>query len=183
MLIPEKNYCFELYKKYEVPPHIVEHSMRVAQVGLYLTKRLSKAGISLDEKLVETSSLLHDLAKMECIRKGGDHAKMACDILYSLGFPEVGDILRQHVILDAPFSEINETVIVNYSDKRVRHTEIVSLEDRFEYIFERYGKESNLKDKIMIVFSRTKNIESEIFKKLPFQPEKLNELNLVDPGY
>ena len=183
MLIPDRSCCFRLLKKYDVPPHIVKHSMRVAQVGLYLTGKLAQTGRGLDEKLIEAASLLHDIAKMESIRKGGDHADMACDILSSLGFPGVGDIVRQHVILDSPFSEIDETVIVNYSDKRVRHTEIVSLKERFDYIMERYGKNPEVKVRINKIFLDIREIETEIFRNFSFEPGSLKELNAISPCY
>jgi putative nucleotidyltransferase with HDIG domain len=182
MLIPDRSYCFRLLKKYDVPHHIVKHSMRVAQVGLYLTGKLAETGQGLDEKLVEAASLLHDIAKMESIRQGGDHADMACIILSSLGFPDVGNIVRQHVILDTPFSEINETIIVNYSDKRVRHTEIVSLEERFDYIQERYGKKPEIKVRINKIFLDIREIETVIFRNLSFEPGTLNELNAISLG-
>ena len=62
-------------------------------------------------------------------------------LLTDLGWPEVGDIVRQHVHLDAnghpgPPTEVE---IVNYADKRVMHDSIVSLEQRMDYILQRYG--------------------------------------------
>ena len=57
---------------------------------------------------------------------------------------EIADIVGEHVRLKN--YELNgsysEKEIVFYSDKRVNHDRIVSLEDRLAYILERYGKDN-----------------------------------------
>jgi len=40
----------------------------------------------------------------------------------------------------SPDSEVNEKEIIYYSDKRVNHNEVVTLEKRLEYLIDRYTK-------------------------------------------
>ena len=51
--------------------------------------------------------------------------------------------MAQHVWLnrEGDPSSVSEEEVVNYADKRVRHDQIVSLEERFQDLKNRYGKD------------------------------------------
>ena len=78
-------------------------------------------------------ALLHDIAKTLCIKTGCQHARVGQQILEDLGFPELGQLVGEHVVLINQNYENNAlgiftaTEIVNYADKRVRHDQVVPL--------------------------------------------------------
>ncbi len=168
--IPERKECFCLLEQHHVPVHIVEHSMMVARVSVALSCMLLKGpdpeSMALDMRLAEPGGLLHDIAKMECIEKQCEHASRGAEILLSHGYPELADMVRQHVVLDrsvSAYPSITDAMVLNYADKRVMHTEFVSLEDRFEDLQERYGTTPGRKERIDFMYSETKKMEQMIF--------------------
>ena len=66
--------------------------------------------------------------------------------------------------------------ILNYADKRVLHDEIVDLDRRLDYILERYAKKAEDRERITLLWEKTKQLENRIFSDLPFSPEDLNRI-------
>jgi len=99
----------------------------------------------------------------------------------ALGYPEIGEIIRQHVMLDVcrPDLPVSESEIVNYADKRVLHDRVVSLEQRLDYIKRKYGKHPEFNRLIQKMWDETLALENKLFKTLPFSPEEL--LDRVTP--
>ncbi len=75
-----------------------------------------------------------------------------------------------------------EAEIVNYADKRVLHDKIVSLSDRMNYIWEKYGQEPENQERIRWLWEKTEALEKKLFKYLPFFPDEIERLILVE-GY
>ena len=158
-------------------PHIHRHSELVTQVALFIGTKLNDAGQDLDLALVQAGALLHDIAKTLCFETKGNHAEEGGALLISLGYPAVASIVRQHIRVDegtmAP-TTITEIELVNYSDKRVKHEEVVNLEERFRDIGERYlGRFPDLADALQEVFEETVFIEKKIFATLAISPEDI----------
>ncbi len=175
MRIPEKKECLEILAVMQMPGHIQAHSELVCRVALLLTDQLMAAGVSLNRPLVFASALLHDITKPRSFNTGENHSKTGGEYLTSLGFPEVGHIVRQHVILDryAEGEPPAEAEIVNYADKRVLHDKVVSLDDRMEYIMHRYAKNEVHRQWLMAVWEHTTNLETRLFSYLSFAPDEL----------
>ena len=176
--------CLSLLKSYQVPRHIVTHSLRVAQVGLFIGFHLKMVGEDLDSALVEAGGLLHDITKMDSVHTGQNHALTGFSLLKSLGYPRVGDVVRQHIWLDHDVRDnpiITEAMLVNYADKRVKHTAIVSSSERFEDLLVRYGTTPERQKMINELYNEIRDIESLIFSRLDIEPASLNELNALDP--
>jgi len=156
--------------------NIVAHSIQVCRVGMCLVDHLKLEGIQLDGQLVQAAALLHDITKTRSFETEENHALTGGQVLTDLGYPQVGDLVRQHVRLDT-YSEsqnLSEAVIVNYADKRVLHDRIVSLDERMGYIQERYGTRPEHKRRIQLLWEKTADLEKHIFKHLPFSPDDLN---------
>ena len=160
-------------------PQIIRHSELVAQVALYIGKRLNDEGVKLDLNLVQAGALLHDIAKTICLETKGNHAEEGGEILASLGYPAVASIVRQHIRMDEGAIDeitITEVELVNYSDKRVKHEEIVDLQERFRDIYERYhGKFPGLEKGLEEVLKETCFIEEKIFSLLRITPEDITD--------
>lgn len=178
-MVPRPEECLVLLQKVKVPENVVEHSRVVHRVALYLCQTLNTHGESLDQAKIEAGSLLHDIAKVKTLGTGEGHAQAGARLLWDLGFPEVAEIVRQHVVLDSgtDHGRITEVELVHYADKRVKHTTIVSLAERFQDLKERYGK--SLEARIWLEDQERQNflLEERIFQKIPILPESLTELS------
>jgi len=177
MNIPSKKECFKLIKKMEMMEHIIDHSIMVSNVARFLSLKLKKKNQNLDIRLATSAALLHDITKTRSFTTKELHSETGGQVMTDLGYPEIGDIIRQHVILDSyeNDSPVSEQEIVNYSDKRILHDKVVSLSKRLEYIKIRYGTREKFRSNIQIMWENTLKLEKKIFKPLDFTPDQLSE--------
>ncbi len=176
--IPTNEESYGLLRKYGTPEHIVQHSQRVWEVGRLLAEGLERRQYPLNLSLLRASCLLHDIGKYPCILDGTrSHDVRGEQILLEEGFPEVARIIVQHVILrSAPEAPVGEEHILYYSDKRVVHDEVVSVEDRFVYLLDTYARNPESERGIMRMKQETLRIERDIFLFLDFKPDDLVDL-------
>ena len=144
-----KNDCLQLMCDMLMPEHIVAHSLQVYRVAACLADHLNSKGNHLDNHLLKAAALLHDITKSRSFETAENHALTGGQQLSDLGYPEIGNLVRQHVRLDdySDPKDFSEAVIINYADKRVLHDRIVSLDERMRYIQKRYGTEVQHKRK------------------------------------
>lgn len=175
MKIPTQKQCFQLIRKMGMMNHIVDHSIMVGNVTLCLCRHLKQTTPSLNVELATAAALLHDITKTRSFNTGELHSETGGKLLENLGYPEVGNIVRQHVILDLceETAPVSEQEIVNYADKRVLHDTVVSLSRRLEYIQVRYGSQNNMQDRMAVMWEMTVALEKKLFKKMPFLPAHL----------
>ncbi len=163
-----------------MPEHIIDHSIQVARVALFLTDQLTggrKNGLNRD--LVLSAALLHDITKTRSFESGENHAETGGQLLRDLEYPEVGDIIAQHVRLRSYNGyDIfpDEAEIINYSDKRVLHHKVVSFSQRMEYIIERYGKIPEHRQRLARLWEKSIALEKKIFSYLSFTPDDLTDM-------
>jgi putative nucleotidyltransferase with HDIG domain len=175
--------CIQLMNEYRMLNNIRHHSLVVAQVADALFCGLEDGTQStplLDRKLIITGALLHDIAKTPCLEETCDHAALGGQICEEHGYPEIGAIVREHVILQDHDPDryrsglFNEKEIVYYADKRVRHDEIVSLEERLIYILDHYARDDQRLQKLIREnFERCLILEEALFTILPFRSDEL----------
>lgn len=177
-MVPSVEDCFLLLRKYEIPENVVEHSRIVHRIARTLCRELNRRGEGLDPSLVEAGSLLHDIAKVASFRTRENHSLAGARLLRELGFPEVAEVVRQHVVLDPGLERgrLTEAAVVHYADKRVRHTQIVSLAERFEDLRERYGKGPGAQSWLDAMERESLLLEDLIFGKILLSPESLGEI-------
>lgn len=168
-----KKEALALLREFSVPRHMIEHSRRVADIACFLTSELTKVGYMLDPSLVEAGSLLHDIAKAHSLKTGENHTSLGGKWLSERGLYKVADIVLYHVDLPDEEMKISEVAVVNYSDKRVMDTKLVSLQERFEGIVRRYGVDNRSMERINFVFQKIKRLEQILFTPLPFGAEEL----------
>lgn len=190
--IPSLNQCLDFIERYEMLDNIRAHSFKVARVAELLVDGLIEAGrcpTPLPSKeLVIAGALLHDIAKTECLNGKCRHDDLGQEICTALGFPEIGEIVKEHVILKEFKAKMykkglfDAKEIVYYADKRVRHDEVVSLEHRLEYIVDRYGKgDPRRKHYIRLNFQQCQHFEVYLFTYLNFTPGQLPLLISKEP--
>ena len=177
-MIPTREECLRLMGDFGMLKNIISHSIEVAKVALFISAELNKRGQRISLDLVEAASLLHDLTKTECLKTKEDHAKTGSQILMGMGYERVGEVVAQHIWLwkEADPLAISEEEIVNYSDKRVMHDRIVSLEERFNDLKDRYGRDPKAIDYLDRMEKEIYGIEHKIFFILQIDPNDLLHL-------
>ena len=183
--IPSPDECYALLERYGVPEHIIQHSEMVCRVAVFLAEHLNEQGEDLNVPEIQAAALLHDLTKMEGLAEGRDHAKSGNEVLTKLGFKRIGEIVAEHIKLKekAGSQVLSEEEVLNYSDKRVMHTTVVPLADRFADLKERYGAnglDKNTTERIARLEAKTYELENRIFARLELTPDAL--LLLLEHG-
>ena len=176
MDIPATDACYRLIHRMGMLDHIAAHSIRVCQVASLISENLLDKGVAVNLSLITAASLLHDITKTRSFETRENHAETGEQYLRDLGYPEVGDIVGQHVrlLVYADDGLPTEAEIVNYADKRVLHDQIVSLEERMAYILERYGGGADhLFERLQWLCDRTAALEKKLFSYMDFSPETL----------
>lgn len=178
--IPSPRECLDLMASHGMLPNIREHSLRVTQVAVFLGEALVAAGLPLHLPLIEAGALLHDLGKTPCLKNGQKHAEWGAAVLNDLGYPEVAQVVKEHVYLDrdpADRQPPREAEVVNYADKRVLHTQVVTLAQRFADLMERYGRTPEARVRLAALEVRAQALEDRIFDSLELNPVDLLQLN------
>ena len=182
--IPDRTICFEIMERYQMLPHIREHCLIVSRVALALAEELNKNGAQLSLPEIEAASLLHDITKTKSIHSHENHAETGAQLLGSLGYERIAQIVHAHISIpdmDAG-GRVTEEEVVNYADKRVRHSTVVSLHQRFEDLVQRYGRNREAQNHIMLQHTRTRALEDKIFSCLRRSPDELLALMTQYPG-
>jgi uncharacterized protein len=190
--IPTREQCLNLMEQYGMLANIRAHSLLVTGVAEVLLNGLmagNTSGVALPEKeLVQAGALLHDIAKTICLNQDCLHAQKGRDICLEHGYPAIGEIVCEHVLLNEFSPEryaqgiFYAKEIVYYADKRVCHDIIVSIEDRLAYILERYGNNDEERfQRIKENFRRCRILEDALFSRIDFAPEELAD-RVADSG-
>ena len=163
---------------HEMLENIVRHSLRVRDVAICIASKLVEAGQELDLGLVEAASLLHDITKTRCLSTGEPHAETGQRMLEAMGYHRVGQVVGNHVRLrEHPNPRlITEDEVVNYADKRVMHDGIVSLDQRFADLRDRYGSNPEAQKFLRQMEAETRGIERKIFQELDVDPSAVFSL-------
>jgi len=157
MKIPTKEECLKILKENNAPDNIIAHSEQVCNVALKIANSLEKRGIKLNRNLIAAASLLHDVKKLS----PNDHVAEGFELLKSLGFGEIAEVIKKHGLYHLSKNgfvpKTWEEKIVFYADKRVKGSKTVSVDERFEYIKQKYKK-----DDVESEIKFTKRIEKEL---------------------
>ena len=157
MKIPTRDECMKLLKANNVPANIIAHTQAVCDFSMKVCDILEKRNIKINKELVAAAALLHDIKKLE----PGEHEIEGAKYISTLGYPEVGILIKKHGLKHCHLEEFHpitwEEKIIFYSDKRVKNDKVISVDDRFEYIKQRYNKEHVEKE-----IKLTKSIEKEL---------------------
>ena len=183
---PTIKQCFEFHEQFEMFDNIRAHSLMVARVTEAIVGSLHKNNKIIfplpDKEEAIAGALLHDIAKTLCIKSDCRHAEIGRQICLELGYPEISEIVAEHVVLKNFTVDLYEQgifgtkEIVFYADKRVLHDMVVSLEGRLEYILERYGGKNPTREHLIRQnFHQALELEKYLFNFLDFAPEEINK--------
>lgn len=127
--VPEltEEICKELLIAAGTPENVQAHCMAVRKQALRICGALQQAGVKLDEELIGTAAMLHDIARTE-----REHAKKGGEWLTKTGYPIHGVVVADHHGLHSNREEIDERAVLAIADRCIRESEVVSIEKRFE---------------------------------------------------
>ncbi len=165
--LPDRQECLELMDESEMLPNIKDHCLVVCRVALMLAIELNGSGESLDLREIEAAALLHDITKTRSIKTGENHAVTGARVLRDLGYGRIADIVGEHINpMYRPGDELTAEEVISYADKRVLHDSVVDLNQRFNYLQERYGRDEQSVNRIKMLKKKTDQLEHKILKKI-----------------
>lgn len=171
--VPDAAACHALWDRYAMPDHIRAHSSMVAEMAMALARAAmaTRTGADLHLPSVLASALLHDIAKAYTIRHGGNHAQLGgAWTLHETGNPHIAQGVMHHVHwpwrVDVTVTEWFLPLIIIYADKRVKHDRLVTLEERFDDLVERYGRTERIRERIRESHEQAVDIERALSERL-----------------
>ncbi|WP_035067895.1 hypothetical protein [Nitratidesulfovibrio termitidis] len=169
--VPDMAACHTLWDRYAMPDHIRAHSNRVADMAMALARAALARDADLHLPSVLASALLHDIAKAYTIRFGGNHAQLGgAWTLHETGNPRIAQGVMHHVHwpwrVDVAVPEWLMPLIIIYADKRVKHDQLVTLEERFDDLIERYGRTERIRERIRESHEQAVEIEQALSTRL-----------------
>lgn len=149
--VPDDQQCAEFWARFSMLDNVAAHSLMVAKIATFLAKRAKDMGMNVDIPTVRASALMHDIAKTYCIIHGGNHSQLGgAWAMETTNNPVISSGVTHHVYwpFELDITKYFTSLSVIYADKRVSHTDLVSLKQRFEDLVIRYGIPMGLRDKI-----------------------------------
>ena len=149
--LPNSDFAFDLLKILKVSYHVRRHSLKVAEKALEIAEKIDQEDIDTD--LIEIGGLLHDIGRSKT--HDFNHGIIGAKILKERGFSKrLSRICETHILggLDKEDAKkvglperdylplTLEEKIVCLADKHISGTKDVSIEQRFEKWFSKYGK-------------------------------------------
>ncbi|MGQ9513885.1 MAG: HDIG domain-containing metalloprotein [Thermoproteota archaeon] len=144
----------KILKKSGCGQRVILHCIKVGDVAERLAKLMRSKGIEVNEELVKSAALLHDIGRSKT--HGVEHGVLGGELLKKLGLPEdLQRAVERHVgggigkeeaeLLKLGKKELIpekiEEKIVCYADKLVDGAEEIPFESTLEYFKEKFGED------------------------------------------
>ena len=170
MRYPTEEEAVEILRKYRLPKEIVEHSKRVAGIGVKIAKQIKKAGHDVDVEAVRAAALLHDLGKWKYLHNKKEIGHMhSCEtgrLLAELGWPELGAVCGAHFGVTA--KEAKQFGLPNPHNMMPD-----SIEAKVLYIADKIRPDSRNLKQIIEVINNSKKLELRYWNLCPGFKEKI----------
>ena len=170
--LPDREFALDLLEKLKIQPSIKQHSEKVAEKAIEIAKKIKK--VKLDMNIIEIGAILHDIGRTKT--HGFNHALVGGEILKQRGLSyKLVRICETHILggldredclkIGLPEQDflpltIEEKVIC-LADKYIAGTKEVTIEERFNRWFQKYGKSEILlktKKRIEIIQKEIENL-------------------------
>ncbi len=139
---PSLTDCLAWWDEWNLPDNIRRHSSIVARSAYVLAVKMRHLGIAVDPILAHRAGLLHDIDKIDTLKKSGAHGKVGADFLAGQGFPEIAKIVREHIMSTILHPDAVrrswENKLVFFCDKLVEGDNLVSFDERLAALKIRY---------------------------------------------
>lgn len=184
----------KLYQRFYTPDHVIHHCLVVTRVADTIAGYYEDKKYELDSNSIHYACKLHDMVRIIDFNDNPQYDNIRAQLkkqypsmshgeaaAYVLGYeqrePIIASIVRKHAF-DAiikrkyqPFSL--EEKIATYADKRVLHTDVVSLQERFEDGRKRYNPHNIETEKQQAIYDAYYALEKELFEPLKKTPEDI----------
>ena len=153
--LPDREFALDLLRKLKIQLSVRRHSEKVAEKAIEIAKKVSNVNVDLN--LIEVGAILHDIGRTKT--HALDHGIVGGVILRNKGFPRsVSRICEIHILggldkedakeVGLPEKDFIPTTIeekiICLADKYIAGTREVTIEDRFNKWFQKYGRTSLL---------------------------------------
>lgn len=150
-ILPDRNFALDLLKRLKIPLSIRRHSEKVADKAMEISRKIKKAKV--DMNLIEIGALLHDVGRTKT--HSFKHALIGGKILKERGFSEkLSRICETHILGGLDKEDAKEVglpekdylpltieeKIICLADKHMAGTREVSINERFNIWFRKYGR-------------------------------------------
>ena len=150
-ILPDRDFALELLKRLKIPLSIRRHSEKVADKAMEISRKVKKAKV--DMNLIEIGALLHDVGRTKT--HSFKHALIGGKILKERGFSEkLSRICETHILGGLDKEDAKEVglpekdylpltleeKIICLADKHMAGTREVSINERFNIWFRKYGR-------------------------------------------
>lgn len=162
------------FDRYAYPDWLRRHSRVVGAVGEALIRARVAAGDRLDAEHVVLASYLHDIGRSPLVAGDGrEHNELSALILAAEGLPECAELARRHPIYAVLDPETTPRTmpekIVFVADRRGG----MAVEPLEERAADTAARHPRYRDQIARAIPVAKEIEREVFARLPFAPDDL----------
>ena len=193
MTVPGRVEAASLLLSLDPQPWFVRHARAVAEVAGWLAARIVTRGMTVNQRLVETAALLHDIDKALPI---GDplralrHGQGSAAWLAAAGHPELARAVASHPVTRlrdgdsfrrwAAFASLEERIVA-YADKRAGQR-LESMDARFASWRRRYppsapGHDGAWDDATFVaVRRRAERLEADVCRAAGVAPEEVRRL-------
>ena len=178
-IFPTRQECLDILKKFQPEEQIIGHILAVTRTAEMLSEFLISRGLRINLGIVMAAAMLHDIAKGE-----KDHARKGQEIIHSLGYPEIADIIGTHMELQPEqVDEANERTILYLADKITSGDHFVPLNTRLTMGLEKY-KDKEAQDIIQKRIKQAEAIKQRVEKVLGYNLEDIlqSEVNKEQRG-
>ena len=150
-IIPDREFALDLLRRLKIPLSVRRHSEKVAEKALEIAEKITKTNV--DKNLIEIGALLHDVGRTKT--HGFRHALIGGKILRERGFSiKLARICETHILggLDKEdakrvglpekdyLPKTLEEKIICLADKQMAGTREVTIKERFDRWFQKYGR-------------------------------------------
>ena len=136
---PDIPACEALLVKYGTPEHVVAHCHQVNILALGLCGLLSQKGIVINEPLLSSACLLHDI-----VRQKPAHDRAGAELLLREGYPETALLVGSHMELpDDYVPEPDATALLYLADKLSHDGRTVRPAERLSEIRSRHAENAD----------------------------------------
>jgi putative hydrolase of the HAD superfamily len=169
---PTLQECFAWLQESHQTFLLMHHVQLVAVIAYWLAHQLMLAGEAVDPILTHRAALLHDLDKLDPDRPAEMHGVWGAEQIANRGFEQVAEIVRQHVPTNPQSIRFTsrEAELVFFADKMAKGNQIVSIEERYDDLINRYPELKKIRYAIEEILYAT---HEDICSTLAIQNEDL----------
>ena len=150
-ILPDREFAIDLLKELKIPLSVRRHSEKVADKAMEIANKITK--VKVDKNLIEIGALLHDIGRTKT--HGFSHALIGGKILRERGFSDkLAKICETHILGGLDIEDAKrlglpeknylpvslEEKIICLADKHLAGTREVTIKERFNRWFQKYGR-------------------------------------------